>query len=68
MNTIKLSDFDFTFNGYGHYKVTYTSPLTGKKWDKIISNMGIIDKTKNCDYPLIKDLKLLKSIVKQSKT
>jgi hypothetical protein len=64
MRTIELSDFNFTFNGYGHYKVTYTSPFTGKKWSKVISDMTIIDQTKNSDNPLKKDLNILKSIVK----
>lgn len=27
-----ISDFRFEFAGYGHYKVTYTSPVTGKSW------------------------------------
>ena len=27
-----ISDFQFRIAGYGHYKVTYTSPVTGKQW------------------------------------
>ena len=29
---IAKSDFQFMPSGFGHYKVTYTSPNTGKKW------------------------------------
>lgn len=28
-----IYDFDFEFAGYGHYKVTYTSPVTGEEMD-----------------------------------
>jgi len=63
-NQISIAHFDFQFSGYGHYKVTYTSPVTGKSWTKIIDDMTIIDETKNADYPKIKSLNHLKSIVK----
>jgi hypothetical protein len=62
--TIKITDFNFTFAGYGHYKVSYTSPVTRKQWSKTISDMSIIDATKNAESPKIKDLKELKLIVK----
>jgi hypothetical protein len=45
---ISINDFEFTFVGYGHYKVTYTSPSTWKKWTNITSDMMLIDATKNC--------------------
>mgnify|MGYP001223032381 CR=1 FL=1 len=63
-NSIKLSDFDFQFSGYGHYKVTYTSPVTGKRWTKTINDMTIIDATKNEPSPKVKDLEKLKRICK----
>lgn len=63
-NSIKLSDFDFQFSGYGHYKVTYTSPVTGKRWTKTINDMTIIDATKNEPSPKVKDLEMLKRICK----
>jgi len=62
--TIKKTDFDFTFTGYGHYKVTYTSPVTQKKWTKTITDMPLIDATKNSDSPKKCDLIDLKKIVK----
>jgi hypothetical protein len=63
-NSIKLSDFDFTFAGYGHYKVTYTSPITGKEWTATTSDMQLIDATKNADDPKIKDLVELRKLCK----
>lgn len=62
---ISLSDFTFVFSGYGHYKVTYTSPITGKSWETVTNNMPLIDETKNADYPKINDLNRLKKICKK---
>jgi hypothetical protein len=67
MNT-QLSDFRFKFSGYGHYEVTYRSPITGKQWKRITSDMPLIDATKNADeYPKQKDIETLKRIVKTGK-
>jgi hypothetical protein len=63
-NQISLNDFTFLFAGYGHYKVIYTSPKTGKQWKTITSNMQLIDATKGAEQPKIKDLLTLKSICK----
>ena len=60
----KYSDFTFKFSGYGHYKVTHTSPTTGRQWSTTTSNMPLIDMTKNADYPKMCDLNLLKRICK----
>ena len=57
---ISISDFSFSPSGFGHYKVTYTSPITGKTWQTITNNMPLIDETKNAEYPSIKDLNRLK--------
>lgn len=63
---ISINDFDFEWCGYGHYKVTYTSPKTWKKWTRVINNMRLIDSTKNeGGYAKKKDLNALKLIVKQ---
>ena len=62
----RITDFDFTFSGYGHYKVTYTSPVTGKSWKSVISDMQIIDDTKNSDNPTQVALNSLKSRVKSN--
>lgn len=63
-NSINLSDFSFEFSGYGHYKVTYTSPTTGKTWTKTCNDMELIDATKNADEPKKKDLNRLKAFCK----
>lgn len=62
--TISINDFRFEFSGYGHYKVTYTSPNTGKAWTAVTNNMPLIDATKNAEYPKNKDLFRLKKLVK----
>lgn len=61
---ITINDFSFEFSGYGHYKVTYTSPKTGKNWTKTINDMALIDATKNEENPTIENLNRLKKICK----
>ena len=61
---ISISDFSFSFSGYGHYKVTYTSPKTGKEWSRTTTDMQLIDSTKNSDNPKIAELNSLKSFCK----
>ena len=65
-NSIKLSDFKFEFSGYGHYIVTYTSPVTDKMWTTRTTDMQLIDKTKNADTPKQSDLDLLKWVCKNT--
>ena len=60
----QLSDFTFKPSGYGYYEVTYTSPITGKKWTVTTSNMPLIDATKNTDEPKQKELNILKRVCK----
>ena len=60
----QITDFTFVPSGYGHYKVTYTSPTTGKQWTKITNDMPLIDATKNADEPKRKDLDELKRLLK----
>lgn len=62
--TISISDFTFRFSGFGHYQVTYTSPITGKEWTKMVNDMPLIDATKNTDEPKKTDLTALKSLIK----
>jgi len=63
---MKISRLDFTFFPlpYGHYNVMYTSPKTRKNYFKIISNMRLIDATKNEETPKRCDLIELKRTVK----
>lgn len=63
-NSISIHDFTFEFNGYGHYKVTYVSPVTGKKWTSVVNDMTLIDATKNADNPKKVDLEMLKRLLK----
>jgi len=65
-NSIHLTDFTFNFSGHGHYKVTYQSPTTGKSWSKTITNMMLIDNTKNAEEPTKKALNDLKRQVKSN--
>ena len=64
MNNITIAQFDFAQAGYGHVRVTYTSPVTGKRWEKVTDNMKLIDNTKNADHPKRKDLLSLMKEVK----
>lgn len=61
---ISISDFAFVVAGYGHYKVTYKSPITGKEWSKTTSDMPLIDATKNAEEPKKIDLERLKRFCK----
>lgn len=61
---ISRSDFSFMPSGYGHYRVTYRSPVTFKEWTTMINNVYLIDLTKNAEEPKRKDLEELKRIVK----
>lgn len=60
-----ISDFQFRIAGYGHYKVTYTSPVTWKQWTAITNDMELIDATKNADEPKRQDLETLKRVCKR---
>lgn len=62
----QLSDFNFQFSGYGHYRVTYTSPATGKQWSTVFDDMTLIDSTRNADEPKRKDLEALKRLCKDN--
>jgi hypothetical protein len=56
----QITDFRFMLSGYGHYKVTYTSRVTGKSWTTTTNDMPLIDETKNAENPKLKDLNILK--------
>lgn len=61
---ISITDFSFMTSGYGHYKVTYTSPNTLKMWTTVTNDMPLIDATKNAEEPKRKDLEQLKRVCK----
>ena len=64
MHTISIYDFEFVLVYYGLYRVYYTSPKTNKEWKGLISDMTLIDATKNAIKPKKKDLNRLKKIIK----
>ena len=64
-NKISISDFEFQFLGYGMYKITYRSPVTGKLFTNVTNKMSLIDETKNSDCLKVKDLNFLKSFCKR---
>jgi hypothetical protein len=61
---IKKTDFRFRPYGYGHYYVTYFSPITGKEYTCCTNDMPLIDLTRNNEDPRVKDLTELKRICK----
>lgn len=61
---IKITDFSFMPSGYGHYRVTYTSPVTGISWTTVTNDMPLIDATKYADEPKQVDLNRLKRMCK----
>lgn len=65
---IKISKYDFNFTpvSYGRYKVTYTSPVTGRSWSTTTTDIELIDRTKNTDNPKVKDLEFLKWFCKNN--
>jgi len=58
------SDFTFLPEGFGAYNVTYRSPKTGKEWKKRITDMCLIDETKNSDESTRASLERLRRICK----
>lgn len=63
---VSIYDFNFQIFGYGRYRVTYTSPVTGKQWSTVVSDMALVDATKNADEPKRKDLEVLKWLCKNA--
>lgn len=61
---IEKTDFKFKFVGYGHYLVTYTSPITQKKWSAVLNNMPLVDLVLHEEDPKRKDLEELKRVCK----
>ncbi len=64
---MEKSQLKFQFNGYGHYKVTFTSAKTGKQWSTVTDDMHLIDDTKNKENPKKVDLIKLKKLCKNLK-
>lgn len=67
MKANDLSKFSFAFAGYGHYKVTYTTGR-GDYWRALITDMMIIDRTKNAEWAKVDDIKQLRNLCKRNGT
>lgn len=61
---LSINDFQFKPTGYGRYEVTYTSSKIGKQWKTTITDMSLIDDTKNAEEPRQFDLRRLLHLVK----
>lgn len=64
MKANDLSQFTFKFAGAGHYRVTYTTGR-GDFYVALVTDMCIIDDTKNAEYAKLSDIKHLRDIVKR---
>ena len=62
MRANDLSKFTFYFRGYGHYLVTYTTDR-GDYYKALVTDMPLIDATKNAEHAKICDIKALCSVV-----
>lgn len=62
MRANDLSKFTFSFRGYGHYLVTYTTDR-GDYYKALVTDMPLIDATKNAEHAKICDIKALHSVV-----
>lgn len=57
--------FSFQYANYGIWKVTYTSPTTGERWSAGVSDLDLIERTKNARFPREADLWKLGRICKR---
>lgn len=57
-------NFSFQYANYGIWKVTYISPKTGERWSAGVSDLDLIDRTKNTRFPKEADLMKLGRICK----
>ena len=62
MKANDLSQFSFNFSGYGHYRVVYTTPSMRYMYIATISDMTVIDATKNAECAKLDDILNLRRI------
>ena len=62
MRANDLSKFTFSFRGSGHYIVTYTTDR-GDYYKALVTDMTLIDATKNAEYAKLRDIKALHSMI-----
>lgn len=65
MKANDLSQFSFRLVCAGHYRVTYTTER-GDFYIALVTDMPIIDATKNAEYAKLSDIKHLRNIVKRN--
>lgn len=58
-----LHNFEFKFVGSGHYMVTYQTDIRGDYWSCLVTDMAMIDLTKNAEYAKSIDINRLRSYV-----
>ena len=67
MKANDLSNFSFLLVGSGHYRVTYKT-WRGDFWRALITDMTIIDATKNAEWAKVADIKHLRNLCKRTGT
>lgn len=67
MKNIRFA-FDFRFAGFGQYIVKYTTPTRGDYWCARITDMQLIDDTKNAAEPTQAAFRRLRDAVKNNGT
>ena len=63
-----LSGFSFHLVGAGHYRVTYQTPQRGDYWVALITDMTVIDATKNAEWAKRRDIDHLRYLLKSKGT
>ena len=57
-------NFSFQYANYGIWKVTYISPKTGERWSAGVSDLDLIERTKNARFQKEADLMKLGRLCK----
>ena len=65
--TLKPAMFYIEGEKWNGKYVGYSVFMTGRQWTAITSDMPLIDDTKNCDEPKVRDLNYLKKVCKSWK-
>lgn len=64
-NAISLIDFSFIRESAGHYYVQFTSRNTLNSWHALVTDMTLIDATRNAEHPRRDDLVRLRNYCKR---
>ena len=66
MRANDLSQFTFSFRGKGAYMVSYTTPSRGDYWVAYVTDMPLIDATKNAEYATTTAIRQLRMLVRRT--